>query len=81
MDNNENTIVDQQEMEATINELYHELIYACDGYTLPAILIAGVALLKTIHGELLASGSELPADLSVVVSDLAAGLVPSDAAN
>ena len=79
MDNKENMAVTPQEMEAKVNEVFVKLGQAGHGESLVALLIGGVAFLKTIHQELLATGADVPEDLAQVVADLSSGLVASDA--
>lgn len=79
MDNKENMVVSQQEMEVKVNEVYVKLSQAGHGESLIALLIGGVAFLKTIHQELLATGADVPEDLAQVVADLSSGLVANDA--
>lgn len=74
----ENQEIIHAQMESTVNEIYIKLATACDGYPLPGILIAAVALLKSVHDELLSVGAVIPADLATIVTDLSAGLVQNE---
>lgn len=69
---------DEAEMELKVNEIFHKLSDAGNGEPLIALLIGGVAFLKTIHMELLQTGANLPEDLAQVVGDLSAGLVQNN---
>lgn len=71
-------IPDQAEMEAKVNEVFHALSTAGEGQPLIALMIGGVAFLKTIHMELLQTGADIPTELSQVVSDLSSLITPSN---
>lgn len=77
MSNENNVLPDEVEMEAKVNEIFQKLSTAGSGEPLVALLIGGVAFLKTIHQELLAVGANVPSDLAEVVNDLSNGLVES----
>lgn len=73
--------IDEAEVNKQVNEVFARLSDACDGLPLMGILIGTVAFLKTIHGEMNASGANLPDDLGQIVNDLSSGLVPNNEQN